>query len=1112
MNRQQPITTLVKSIVQILLVMSLLLPVSFTVAASDAFDPIRETLQYRQKKGYMDAAPSGQDKPLEQVIVDTLSEGLPVEIQPSALERTAAQKSGELTLQVERQGQALDGTLEQFGYNIFEQAGKIAAVGNLAVPGDYRVGSGDTLIVQLYGKRNVEYQLVVTREGKLLIPDFGPVTVGGLTFDEARGLIVSGFESRVIGAKAVVTMGELRTIQVRITGEVNAPGAYALSGLSTLMDLLFVSGGVNQSGSLRNISVMRDGQRVALFDLYDLLTRGDASGDIVLQHNDVIFVPPIGDVVYVGGEVQRPAIYELSGETRIKRILELAGGLLPTASLADSHLERIVNGQYRTLISLGVESGFGENLRISAGDFIRIMPLDSKLDYVVMLSGHVKRPGAYQLKPAMRVSELIPSAEVLLRNADLDVALLKREDAISKRTLVQYLDLAEILRSPGSEADLQLQPRDQVFAFSLAPGRSDALGSVLSEVSIQATEYRPASIVSVIGHARFTGRFPLAENARLLDVLGLVGGVQSDLDLNYGIVARTSFPGGRVTVLRFRLGAALAEPEGQHNLEILPADRIYLFDSRTDRSALLQEELTQLRRQASFTSDSLIVSANGLVNIPGDFPMTPGMQASDLLCAADGLRENARGLAAELSRFRSGADGKPEIEHLLLDTQALVAACSSIRTQARELGESALRRKSARVVEDKRLIRDVIDPVHFEGGMAWLDAEDLQRIEIALSQYRDVDEKITVVVAGHTDNRPLSPETAARHGGNKGLSLARAKQVAAIIEDYLKGSSVSLKLEGHGATIPVASNETEAGRYQNRRVEVHLSLPSQVSIASAENVHENLASVATQKRLPIDVDPLLVPGDQLTFTEKPGWTEVGKVELGGEVMRPGTYVIDRGETLCAVMRRAGGLAPGAWPVGAEFMRVSTREMQQQTLDAIQDQLDDLMVELSLSHSANNQEKTPSGTNKEDYMEVLRQLKKAEASGREVIDLERAMTCHKDYDLVLESGDKLNVPLKPRLVTVVGQVYVPTSHAYVASRTVRDYIDLSGGSTVIGRLKDAYAVQPNGEILSKRALRKKPMPGARIYVPLNVDRMNTTEKLQSWTRSLVEVALFAGVIL
>ena len=397
--------------------------------AKDKYVPFVESLAVAQKRTYVASAPSGQDLPLE-----TASQPLSVPVdalqtvdETSRLEQLAEEKSGPLTLAETQQDQILPSDLEQFGYDIFTSvASTFAPVEGIPVPQNYVIGPGDNLIVQLYGKRNVEYKLVVTRDGNILVPEYGPVKVAGLNFDEAEKLITDGFERRVIGARAVVTMGQLRTIQIRLAGDVVQPGIYTVGGLSTLIDALLTTGGVRNTGSLRNIQLIRGGKRIASLDLYDLLLRGSSGEDVYLAHNDTIFVPALGPVVYVGGEVQRPAIYELRGETTVGQVVDMAGGLLPTASLSDSHIERIQGNGSRTLVdfSNGGSDGQVRKVRMQNGDMLRVLELEDQLDDVVLLSGHVERPGGYQFRSGMRVSHLLGSTDALLPGADIDFLLI----------------------------------------------------------------------------------------------------------------------------------------------------------------------------------------------------------------------------------------------------------------------------------------------------------------------------------------------------------------------------------------------------------------------------------------------------------------------------------------------------------------------------------------------------------------------------------------------------------------------------------------------------------------------------------------------------------------
>ena len=241
--------------------------------------------------------------------------------------------------------------LEPFGYGVFEsRVTGFEPVVSGPVPHDYVLGPGDSIRVQLFGNVNGIYEFEVTRDGILNLPELGPITVAGLPFSEFRADLSRRVKEMLIGTQVSVTMGELRTIRVFVLGDVNRPGSYAVSGLGTISGALYRSGGISDIGSLRNIQLKRNGELVARLDLYELLLNGDTSGDSRLQPGDVIFVPPIGPQVSVGGAVTRPAIYELTGKASVADMVTLAGGLLPVAYPAAARIEHINGRQERGVI------------------------------------------------------------------------------------------------------------------------------------------------------------------------------------------------------------------------------------------------------------------------------------------------------------------------------------------------------------------------------------------------------------------------------------------------------------------------------------------------------------------------------------------------------------------------------------------------------------------------------------------------------------------------------------------------------------------------------------------------------------------------------------------
>jgi polysaccharide export outer membrane protein len=353
---------------------------------------------------------------------------------------------------------------------------------------------------------------VITREGMLMFPEVGPVSVAGLTFQELRDQIQNIVANQLLGQSANITLGALRSINVFVLGEAAQPGSYTVSSLSTMTNALFASGGVTRIGSLRNIRLMRSGELVTELDLYDLLLRGDTSGDSRLLPGDVIFIPPVGKTVGIAGEVRRPAIYELKDETSPADILGLSGGLNPTAFPSASRIERISNNGDRIIVNVDLSPGSAPDPVLNDGDVIQVYSVLDQLENVVMLEGHVHRPGSSQWREGLRISDVLSSVDQMLPNPDLDYALIARETQPTRRIELLYVNLGAAISNNGSADDLVLQPRDQLLTFGASLSRQAQVADLLTRLRAQASFENPPLIVNVSGNVRFPGEYPLVRN------------------------------------------------------------------------------------------------------------------------------------------------------------------------------------------------------------------------------------------------------------------------------------------------------------------------------------------------------------------------------------------------------------------------------------------------------------------------------------------------------------------------------------------------------------------------------------------------------------------------
>jgi len=419
--------------------------------------------------------------------------------------------------------------LESFGYDVFESTESLfEPVTAGPVPPDYVLGPGDSIRVQLFGNINGIYEFEVTRDGILNLPELGPVTVAGLPFSEFRTDLHQRVQEMLIGTQVSVTMGRLRTIRIFVLGDANRPGSYVVSSMATISSALYKSGGISDIGSLRNIQLKRQGQLVARLDLYDLLLNGDTSGDRRLQSGDVIFIPPVGNTVGVGGAVRRPAIYELDGQTNVSEVIRFAGGLLPEAYPDAARLERISASKGRIVISVDADSADGAAIGVTGGDTLVIPEVLADLNDSVILAGHVQRPGPYQWRPGMRLTDLIPTALDLIPGADADYVLIRREDGATRRVHVISAKLSQAWTKRESPENIALQARDTIHVFSLAFGRQRVISPILAELQLQSSFGEPFGQVQVAGRVRASGTYPLEPGMRVSDLIRAGGNLAEE--------------------------------------------------------------------------------------------------------------------------------------------------------------------------------------------------------------------------------------------------------------------------------------------------------------------------------------------------------------------------------------------------------------------------------------------------------------------------------------------------------------------------------------------------------------------------------------------------------
>ena len=417
-------------------------------------------------------------------------------------------------------------SLKPFGYDLFANAPTTyAPAASIPVSGDYLLGPGDTLDILFYGKANNAFSLEINREGFVDFPELGPVGLAGLTYGEAKEMLQARISAQIIGTQVSISMGSLRSMQIFVLGEAFKPGAYTVSSLSTITHALVSSGGVSDIGSLRAIQLKRQGEVIATLDLYDLLLSGDTSKDVRVQAADVIYIPIVGDLASIGGQVLRPAIYELKGTESIGDLIDLAGGLGPKAFSSSARLERINDEGFMTVLDLDMGQPGDKAIALQGGDHLKIDAITDYKKDIVTISGAVRHGGEFSWRQGMKVSDVISNREKLNPDTDLDVALVVRELKNSADIEVLTFNLGNMLSNTSGRDNLTLESRDKVVVLADYQDRASAMAPFIDNLKRQASIDGLPRVVSSNGTVRFPGEYPLSQGMTVRDLIALSGGL-----------------------------------------------------------------------------------------------------------------------------------------------------------------------------------------------------------------------------------------------------------------------------------------------------------------------------------------------------------------------------------------------------------------------------------------------------------------------------------------------------------------------------------------------------------------------------------------------------------
>ena len=376
------------------------------------------------------------------------------------------------------EGEEEDG-IKVFGRNIFNQ--KLLTFEpnmNIATPSDYRLGPGDAVFVDIWGASQKTITSTVSPEGAIDIEGFGPVQVSGMTVDEANAHLKSTLGKRFVNSEVRLTVGQTRTITVNVMGEVEAPGTYTLSAFATVFHALYMAGGTNDIGTLRDIKVYRDNRLISTVDIYDFILNGRLKGNVRLASNDVIIVGPYDCLVNIAGKVKRPMFYEMKKTESVSDLLEYAGNFTGDAY---KKAVRVVRKTGREREVFNVDEKDFAAFKMDDGDVVTVDAVLDRFSNRIEIRGAVYRPGLYQLDGEVNtVKSLIRKAEGLLGDAFLNRAILDREHEDLTHEMLQ-VDVKGILN--GTAVDIPLQKNDVLYIPSIHDLREEQTVAIHGEVA-----------------------------------------------------------------------------------------------------------------------------------------------------------------------------------------------------------------------------------------------------------------------------------------------------------------------------------------------------------------------------------------------------------------------------------------------------------------------------------------------------------------------------------------------------------------------------------------------------------------------------------------------------
>lgn len=548
------------------------------------------------------------------------SSGGPTSSAPAAVGDRIRKTNGETSTTKDNAGEIISNaateSIEIFGHDIF-QNDKLSFEPNINIPtpANYILGPGDEVLVDIYGTSQSSNKYAISPEGSIIIGKIGPVTIAGLTIEQAQTKVKNIMGQHYEGSSIKLTVGQTRTVSVNILGEVINPGTYTLSAFSTVFNALYLAGGITQIGTLRNIKVSRGGKIITKIDVYDYILNGELTGNIMLQDNDAIIVGAYDALVNISGAIKRPMFYEMKEGETLQSLLDYSGGFKSEAN------QNIISVERKTNDGLTVHTVEGRNFAsfaIQDGDRVFVKNIIYRYTNMIEVTGAVFYPGRYSISNECNtIRTLIEKAGGVVENAYTDLAVLFRMNENRTRKAMS-IDLAGIIS--GDAPDVILENEDSLVVTS-------------NESITKVRHYH------IYGPLVKQGTFPFVDNMTLKDAIIAAGGLREEALLtNIEIARRLQYTDERDSTY-------------------MKKAKIYTFNIENGMVAKSEQDFAlkpfdviTITRDPEF-ADISIVSISGEVKYPGNYSLKGrNERLSDLIKRAGGLTEGGYAEGARFSR------------------------------------------------------------------------------------------------------------------------------------------------------------------------------------------------------------------------------------------------------------------------------------------------------------------------------------------------------------------------------------------------------------------------------------------------------------------------------